>query len=249
MTVTGLLAGKTAFITGAAAGLGLAIVEVLGAAGARGIAFDRMTAERALPPGWVHRGGDVRDEETLAEALSSFKYEGLDVLVANAGVVPAWRETEATDFVDWDDAFAVNARGVMATIKHAVPLMKQRGGSIIIMASINARLGHARQAAYVASKHAAMGIARSAAQDLGRFAIRVNALCPGPIATGALLERLQQRAETGGPSEKEIMEKYAQTALGRMATVAEVADAALFLASSLSSGITGQAIAVDAGAD
>ena len=246
--MTGLLEKKTAFVTGAAAGLGFAIVETFAAAGAQGIAFDPRSPERALPKGWSHRAGDVRDEEGLGDALALLTREGLDLLVANAGVVPPWRESESIDLNEWDNAFAVNVRGVVATIKHAIPLMKARGGSIVVMASVNALLGHARQAAYVASKHAVLGIARSAALDLGHHGIRVNALCPGPIATPALLERLHDRAQTGGPSETETMERYNQTALGRIATAQEVANTALFLASDLSSGITGQAIAVDAGA-
>jgi len=246
--MTGLLEKKTAFVTGAAAGLGLAIVETFAAAGARGIAFDPRSPERPLPKDWSHRAGDVRDEEGLGDALVSLQREGLDVLVANAGVVPPWRESESIDLNEWDNAFAINVRGVIATVKRAIPLMKVRGGSIVIMGSINSNLGHARQAAYVASKHAVLGIARSTAQDLGRHGIRVNALCPGPIATPALLERLRNRAQTGGPSETETMGRYNQTALGRIATAEEVANAALFLASDLSSGITGQAIAVDGGA-
>jgi NAD(P)-dependent dehydrogenase (short-subunit alcohol dehydrogenase family) len=246
--MTGLLEKKTAFVTGAAAGLGFAIVEAFAGAGARGIAFDPRSPERPLPKDWSHRAGDVRDEEGLADALASLQREGLDVLVANAGVVPPWRESESIDLNEWDNTFAINVRGVIATVKRAIPLMKARGGSIVIMGSINSNLGHARQAAYVASKHAVLGIARSAAQDLGRHGIRVNALCPGPIATPALLERLRNRAQTGGPSETETMGRYNQTALGRIATAEEVANAALFLASDLSSGITGQAIAVDGGA-
>ena len=245
---SGLLEGKTAFVTGGAAGLGLAIVTTFAVAGASGIVFDSGAAGQPLPGGWSLRSGDVRDEESLGDALASMKHEGLDLLVANAGVVPPWRESESIDLNEWDNAFAVNARGVIATIKQAVPLMKNRGGSIIVMASINARLGHARQAAYAASKHAALGIVRSVAQDLGRYGIRVNALCPGPIATEALLARLRQRAKGAGPSEEDIMKQYSQTALGRIATAEEVANAALFLASDLSSGVTGQAIAVDAGA-
>jgi NAD(P)-dependent dehydrogenase (short-subunit alcohol dehydrogenase family) len=248
MIVAELLKGKTAFVTGGAAGLGLAIVEAFGAAGARGIAFDPATPERPLPEGWSHRSGDVRDEESLAEAMAPLKHDGLDLLVANAGVAPTWHESETVDLNDWDGAFAINVRGVMATIKQAVPLMKQRGGSIVVMASVNARVGHARQTAYVASKHAVLGIARSTALDLGRYGIRVNAVSPGPIATRALLGRLRRRAEAGGISEAEALQKYSQTALGRIATAAEVANTALFLASDLSSGITGQSIVVDAGA-
>ena len=168
-------------------------------------------------------------------------------LVANAGIVPPWRESDAIDLAEWDRVFAVNARGVMACIKHAVPLMRAAGGSIIVMASVNAVTAHPLQMAYTASKHAALGITRAAAQDLGRFAIRVNALAPGPIGTEALLRRLVERETSGGLAAEEALRRYAETPLGRMATAAEVAGAAIFLASALSSGITGQLIPVDAG--
>ena len=92
----------------------------------------------------------------------------------------------------------------MATIKHAVPLMKQQGGSIVAMGSTNSWIGHAKQAAYTASKHAVLGIVRAAARDVGRFGIRINALCPGPIATAALLARVRQRAGEGGAPAEEF---------------------------------------------
>ena len=175
------------------------------------------------------------------------RFGRLDTVVANAGLVPPWHDTEAIDLGEWDRAFAVNARGVVATIKHAVPRMKP-GGAIIAMGSTNSWQGHGKQAAYVASKHAVLGIVRAAARDVGRHGIRVNALCPGPIATDALLGRIRRRAETGGASVDETLRRYADTPLGRMPTVKDVAGAALFLASDLSSGITGQLIPVDAGA-
>src|SRR5262249_54511708 len=171
----------------------------------------------------------------------------LDLVVANAGIVPPWRDAEAVDLEEWDRVFAVNVRGVMATIKHAVASMKGRGGSIVAMGSINALLGHGKQLAYTASQHAVLGIVRAAARDVGRFGIRVNALCPGPIATDALLRRVRQRAEEGGPAVEETLRRYGDTALGRMATAEDVVGAALFLASELSSGVTGQLLCVDAG--
>lgn len=246
----GLLSGKRAFVTGGAAGLGLAIIEAFAAAGASGLAFDYAAPARPLPEGWRHGTGDVRDEEGLARALAAAKQSlgGLDVVVANAGIVPPWHDSEAIDLAEWDEVFAVNVRGVAATVKSAVPLMKAAGGAIIAMASVNASLGHPKQAAYVASKHAVLGIVRATALDVGRYAIRVNALCPGPIATEALLARLARRQEQGGPSAAETLDLYAKTALGRMASASDVAGAALFLASDLSAGITGQAILVDAGA-
>ena len=149
---------------------------------------------------------------------------------------------------EWDKVMAVNVRGVAATIKHVTPAMKEKGGSIVVMASINAFLAHPRQMLYTASKHAALGIIRAAAHDLGRYNIRVNGIAPGPIATDALLERIRTRAAKGGLSEQEALAKLtADNALARLATADEVAKAALFLASDLASGISGELLPVDAG--
>jgi NAD(P)-dependent dehydrogenase (short-subunit alcohol dehydrogenase family) len=245
----GLLAGKAALITGGTQGLGRAILDGFAAAGARGLVFDLTPPAESLPTGWIFEAGDVTQESDIEGACrqAAESFGRLDCLVANAGIVPPWRETEAIDLAEWDRVFAVNTRGVMASMKHAVPLMRGAGGSIIVMASVNAVTAHPRQMAYTASKHAVLGIARAAAQDLGRFAIRVNALAPGPIGTEALLRRLVEREAAGGLAAEEALKRYAQTPLGRMATAAEVAGAAVFLASPLSAGITGQLISVDAG--
>ncbi len=249
MPAGALLAGKHGLVTGASAGLGRAIVEGFASAGARGLAVD-LEAPPAPPPGWIFERADVAEEADVARACGRAAeiFGGLDIVVANAGIVPPWRDSEAVDLAEWDRVFAVNVRGVMATIKHAIPLMKGRGGSILVMASINAATAHPRQAAYTASKHAALGIARAAARDLGRYGIRVNALAPGPIATAALRRRLDERAAGGGLPAEEALRRYAETPLGRLATAAEVAGAAVLLASDFASGITGQMLAVDAGA-
>jgi len=245
----GLLAGKTALITGGAQGLGRVILDGFAIAGARGLTLDLAPPADPLPTGWIFEAGDLTQESEIENACRQAKerFGRLDILVANAGIVPPWRESDAIDLAEWDRVFAVNARGVMACIKHAVPLMRAAGGSIIVMASVNAVTAPPLQMAYTASKHAALGITRAAAQDLGRFAIRVNALAPGPIGTEALLRRLVEREAGGGLAAEEALRRYAETPLGRMATAAEVAGAAVFLASALSSGITGQLIPVDAG--
>jgi NAD(P)-dependent dehydrogenase (short-subunit alcohol dehydrogenase family) len=249
MRAGALLSGKRALVTGAAAGLGRAILDGFAAAGGHGLAFDLQPAN-ALPEGWIFEAGDVGAEADVERACrkAAWTFGGLDILVANAGIVPPWRESESVDLAEWDRVFAVNTRGIMATIKHAVPLMKQGGGSIIVVASVNAFSGHPKQAAYTASKHAALGIARAAAGDLGRYGIRVNALAPGPVATGALLKRLADRAAAGGKAVEDTLARYGETPLGRMASAGEVAAAALFLASGLAAGITGQILPVDAGA-
>jgi NAD(P)-dependent dehydrogenase (short-subunit alcohol dehydrogenase family) len=244
-----LLNGKIALITGGARGLGRAILDAFAAAGAEGIAFDLTPPADDLPPGWAFEPGDVTAEKDIARACAQVgeNFGRLDCLVANAGIVPPWRDTEAIELAEWDRVFAVNVRGVVASIKHAVPLMKAEGGSIVTMASVNAIAAHAKQMAYSASKHAVVGITRAAARDLGRHAIRVNAIAPGPIGTEALLRRLVEREVAGGLAAEEALRRFAETPLGRMAAEAEVANAAVFLASGLSTGITGQVLPIDAG--
>jgi NAD(P)-dependent dehydrogenase (short-subunit alcohol dehydrogenase family) len=161
--------------------------------------------------------------------------------------VPPWRETEAIDLDDWDAVFAVNVRGVMAAIKHATPLLKREGGTIVAMGSMNSARAHARQCLYTATKHAVLGIVRATALDLGRHGIRVNAVGPGPIATAALLERMRARAASGGPPVEDALRAAGDTALGRMATEDDVANTVLFLASELSGGTTGALVPVDGG--
>ena len=244
------LRGRVALVTGAAHGLGRAISTCLGEAGASGIGFDIEPGEKGLPAGWIEHRGDVVRETDVAGAVARARdrFGRLDIVVANAGLVPPWRETEHLDFEEWDTVFAVNVKGVAATIKHAVPLMKRTGGSIVVMGSQNSRRAHPRMCLYVATKHAVLGIVRAMAMDLGRYGIRVNALGPGPVATDALLGRLQARAQGSEPPAVEVLEQFARdTSLGRIATEEDVARAALYLASDLSDGMTGQILPVDGG--
>ena len=249
--MTHSLQDKVALVTGAASGLGRTIMRHFAEGGARGVSFDVSGCDASdLPSGWSSTQGSVCSEADLARVvdLVSNEYGRLDVVVANAGVVPPWRETVDIDLAEWDDVFATNVRGVVATIKHAVPLMKRQGGSIVVMGSLNSRRAHPRQCLYTATKHAVLGIVRATALDLGRYGIRVNALAPGPIATEALLERAAARAAEGAPPVEAALSQFArETALGSIATEDDVARAATYLAGEDTRGITGVILPVDGG--
>jgi NAD(P)-dependent dehydrogenase (short-subunit alcohol dehydrogenase family) len=245
----GLLEGRAAVVTGGAAGLGAAIVAAFAEAGARGAVLDVIDAG-ALPPGWQFVKADVCNEASVQSAFAEAarRLGPLEVVVANAGIVPPWTSTAEMSLVGWERVLAVNATGVMLTVREAVRAMGSKGGSIVVMSSLNGWKGDPHIPAYVASKHAVVGLVRSAALDVGRRGVRVNAVAPGPVATRALLARMGERARLGGLAvEEALAEAAAKTALGRIVTAEEVADAVVFLASELSSGITGQVVPVDAG--
>lgn len=245
------LENRIALVTGGSRGLGAAIVKCLASQGAKGSAADLEPPgkEGGLPNGFHPMKADVTDESSIKAAIGETvsRFGRLDIVVANAGVVPPWSETRDLELAQWDEVMAINARGVLATIKHAVGPLAESRGAVVVMGSINSVLAHPRQLVYTASKHAVLGILKATALDLGRHGIRVNGVAPGPIATEALLGRIRARAQTG-PSEDEAMATLvAQTALGRLATAAEVASTVAFLAGPAASGITGQLLRVDAG--
>ncbi|RVT81526.1 SDR family oxidoreductase [Rhodobacteraceae bacterium CCMM004] len=245
------LDGRTALVTGGGRGLGRAIAARLAGAGARVVAADlpAVLAAADLPEDWMAWPLDLTDPG--AEAALSQRIQGLDrldVLVANAGVVPPWRRVAALDLDEWDRVFAVNVRGVALSLKAAAPRLAETRGTAVLTASINGYRAHPDQTLYTATKHAVVGLMRAAALDLGRDGVRVNALAPGPILTEALRQRLETRAAAGGmPVDAAIAAMSGETALGRMATEDDVARAALYLASEASEGITGVLLPIEAG--
>lgn len=246
------LSGRHAVITGGAQGLGHAVALTLASAGARITIIDIPPAlsTATLPSDWNIAELDLGHHDSLGQMRRLAGDLGVvDIVVANAGVVPPWRGVAELDAAEWERVMAVNTWGVAATLGGFTPALAQSGqGSIVVMASINSYRAHPRQVLYTASKHAVIGIMRAAALDLGSQGIRVNALAPGPIATPALQQRIDVRHADGGPDAHTAFAALnADTALGQIASPQQVANAALWLASDASSGITGIVLPVEAG--
>lgn len=235
-------------VTGGASGIGAATVARFAADGAVGVALDRTPVE-ALPEGWTSVAVDVTDATAVAAAFATAleTLGGLDVLVAAAGIVPSWQPTGTLSLEDYDRTMAVNARGVVSAIEQAAPALGS-GGAVVVVGSLNSWKGDANLTSYAASKHAVLGVVRSAALSLGPRGIRVNAVAPGPVATEALQRRVAARAEqSGGDAADAFAALAAGTALGRIATVDDVVDAIVFLAGPGSSATTGHLLPVDGG--
>jgi NAD(P)-dependent dehydrogenase (short-subunit alcohol dehydrogenase family) len=247
--MTGLLAGRRALVTGGANGIGAAIVRHLAGAGVeKGVVLDLPAAVEAMeaPAGWAGVPVDLRDDGSVRDAFARAhgELQRIDVLVAAAGIVPGWTSISELDPDEWDDLFRVNARGVMRSIQEARPLMGD-GGSIVVIASQNAWLGNANLPGYTASKHAALGLVRSVALELGPHGIRVNAIGPGSVATDAYVSRLRKREAEGGRTVEEALAGEARlTTLMRLTTVDDVARAVVFLSSDLASGVAGHILPV-----
>lgn len=246
-TVGGMLAGRRILVTGGARGLGAAAVDRMAEAGATGVVLDLPPAAETGP--WPHISGDVTDSNSVRNAVTEAQrlLGGIDGLLLAAGVVPPWQHVGDIDMAEWDRVTAINVRGVIDVIRCAAPVLED-GSAITVIASLNSWKGDPRIAAYVASKHAVLGIVRSAALDLGPRGIRVNAVAPGPIATEALLSRMAARQGlTNLTVEQALATAAGDTALGRMATTTDVANAIVFLTSDLAAGITGHLLPVDSG--
>ena len=195
---------------------------------------------------------DVADEasvEALFAALDA-AYPGLDILVNNAGITGPVARAADMDIAAWDETMAINVRGTLLCIKHAVPRMRRRGGgSIINLSSLMGLKGTPMRSAYTASKYAVLGITDAVAQEVGVDNIRVNALCPGAV-NGELMQRvIAARVAAEGLTADEVVRKHYtdKASLRRWVEPEEVAAAALFLASPAAAAITGERLRVDAG--
>ncbi|KWU23854.1 MULTISPECIES: SDR family NAD(P)-dependent oxidoreductase [Burkholderia] len=242
-------AGQAVMITGAASGFGALLASELAAMGARlalgdlnGDALERVAAPlRAAGADVVARHCDVRVETDVASLVHEAvaRFGRLDVGINNAGIAPPMKALIDTDEADLDLSFAVNAKGVFFGMKHQIrQMLAQREGVILNVASMAGLGGAPKLAAYAASKHAVVGLTKTAALEYARHGIRVNAVCPfystTPMVTDSEIGERQDFLAQGSPMKR----------LGRPD---EIVATMLMLCAQENTYLTGQAVAVDGG--
>jgi NAD(P)-dependent dehydrogenase (short-subunit alcohol dehydrogenase family) len=250
------LAGRVAVVTGGASGIGRATAHALAQAGAQVVVADVDAARTQAVAAEVHAGGgtaiavtvDITDDAAVkamvAAAVSTFG--GLDLAVNAAGVGGVDAVTHAYPEEAWLRTIDVNLTGLWRCMRHEIPALLARGAqtgrttALVNVASVAGLAGFPRHAAYAASKHAVVGLTKTAALEYARRGLRVNAICPGFTDT-PMVEQI-----TGDDPEQEA-QLARRMPIGRLGTPEEIAAGALYLCSDAAAFMIGHALVLDGG--
>jgi NAD(P)-dependent dehydrogenase (short-subunit alcohol dehydrogenase family) len=248
--------GKAVVITGAAGGIGQATARAFAGAGAKLVLVDRDAGAGEEASQAIRRqGGDARfvaaDVTRSAEVQAYVKaaldaHGRIDCFFNNAGIEGKVAPTSEYDEAMFDAVTAVNVKGVFLGMRHVLPVMlRQRAGAVVNTASVAGLVGTPGMPAYVASKHAVIGLTKAAAGEVARQGVRVNAVCPGPVDT-RMIHALEAQLDPSNPAA--VGERYqAGIPSGRYTTPEEIAQVVLFLCSDLAANVNGAQWVVDGG--
>ena len=248
--------GKVALITGAGNGIGRAAALGFASRGAQVMVVDRDAAAGDATAGIIRQqGGNARF--TLADVTKSADVQAyvkatldafgsIDCFHNNAGIEGTVAPTAEYDEDMFDRVMAVNVKGVFLGLRHVLPVMlKQRRGAVVNTASVAGLVASPGMPAYVASKHAVIGLTKTAAGEVARSGVRVNAVCPGPIDT-RMIHALETMLNPADPAS--VGARYqSNIPLGRYGTAEEIANLVQFLCSDLAANITGAHYVADGG--
>jgi NAD(P)-dependent dehydrogenase (short-subunit alcohol dehydrogenase family) len=248
--------GRTAVVTGAGGGIGRAVSLALAEAGARVLAVDLSQDSGEETARLVReRGGEAlfqRADVSLESDVSAYVKRALgawghiDVFMNNAAWQGAVQPLVDYPVETFDKVIAINVRGVFLGLKHVLAAMiAQKSGAVVNTASLGGYIGTPNLSPYTASKHAVLGLTKTAALEVARKGVRVNAVCPGPVDTPMI--RAIEAGQAPGETEKLRAKRTASIPDGRYAEPHEVAHLMVYLASDYASHITGQGVQINGG--
>jgi NAD(P)-dependent dehydrogenase (short-subunit alcohol dehydrogenase family) len=248
--------GKVALVTGGGNGIGRATSTAFARHGAKVVVVDRDGAGAEATAGIIRQnGGDaiaVTADVTQSKDVKGYvrsaieKYGRIDCFFNNAGIEGKLAATAEYDEAVFDAVIGVNLKGVFLGLRHVLPeMIRQGSGAVVNTASVAGLVATPGMPAYVASKHAVIGLTKTAAGEVARQGIRVNAVCPGPVDT-RMIHALAEQISPGNAAA--VSERYqAVIPSGRYTTAEEIANMVLFLCSDLASNTTGGQFVVDGG--